>query len=303
MPHGRRLPRRPLDVRRLLRRPHLGDRVGEVGDVDVGGLSAALVYSYDDDEAGSPWSVALHVDARSDDQQRAALQWLFLDGLHQLPWIRKARHLIGVQTSTVEIDGTKVRARHGRDGRGDARASRPRCRSRCGIPGYERAGHELYADEPSCTTARSTGSCTATARTPRISTTPRRNIPGHARPPLVHRGRRREPPARRGPVRAPRRLRARPAGDGAAGVPGTAAAEAAARNARPGDGRATPTSSRSSARSRRSTASPARWRRACGSSRRSSRMSTAATRRASGRRRATAPTCASASARCPASAR
>ncbi|HXR12199.1 MAG TPA: DUF1326 domain-containing protein [Gaiellaceae bacterium] len=119
---------------------------GTVGDVEVGGLAAALVYSYDDDEAGSPWSVTLHVDDRGNDKQRAALKWLFLDGLHQLPWIRKARHLIGVQTSAVEIDGTSLRVAS----KVSMRASRfvpTEMRVACGIPGYERIGYELYADE------------------------------------------------------------------------------------------------------------------------------------------------------------
>jgi hypothetical protein len=119
---------------------------GSVGAVDVSGLAAALVYSYDDDEAGSPWTVVLHLDARADETQHRALRWLFLDGLRRLPWIHKARHLIGVQTSAIEIDessvriGTKIAASASRRVETDVPVA-------CGIPGYDRAGHELYADE------------------------------------------------------------------------------------------------------------------------------------------------------------
>src|SRR5436305_4445665 len=71
---------------------------------------------------------------------------LFLDGLHQLPWIRKARHLIGVRDSRIEIDGTEVTI-------GTAVAVRASERFEtdlpvaCGIPGYDRKGYEMIADE------------------------------------------------------------------------------------------------------------------------------------------------------------
>lgn len=119
---------------------------GNVDGIDVGGLNVVLVSRYHDDEPGSPWSVILHVDEDADRKQRAALKWLFLDGLHQLPWIRKARHLIGVRTSAIEIDGTSVRV-------GTSIAARASRRFEtdlpvaCGIPGYDREGYEMVADE------------------------------------------------------------------------------------------------------------------------------------------------------------
>ncbi len=82
---------------------------GHVDGIEIGGLDVALVYRYDEEEDGSPWSVVLHVDEDGDRRQRAALKWLFLDGLHQFPWIRKARHLIAVRESAIEIEGTSLR--------------------------------------------------------------------------------------------------------------------------------------------------------------------------------------------------
>ena len=120
---------------------------GTIDGIEVGGLSVALVFRYDDDETGSPWSIALHVDAEADRKQSAALKWLFLDGLHQLPWIRKARHLIGVRQSAIEIDGTDVRVGAGV---AVARASQRYATElpvACGIPGYDRKGYEMVADE------------------------------------------------------------------------------------------------------------------------------------------------------------
>ena len=119
---------------------------GSVDGIEVGGLSVVLVYRYDDDEPGSPWSLVLHVDEDADRKQAAALKWLFLDGLHRLPWIRKARHLIGVRDSRIEIDGTAIAI-------GTAVAVRASQRFEtdlpvaCGVPGYDRKGYEMIADE------------------------------------------------------------------------------------------------------------------------------------------------------------
>jgi len=124
---------------------------GLVGDTDVSGLNAALVFSYDDDEHGSPWTLTLHVDAAGDDRQQAALASVFLGELgsphvSQLPWIRKVRNLIGVRTSAIEADADGVRI-------GSTlalRAERPvdtELSVTCIVPGHDRAGRELIADE------------------------------------------------------------------------------------------------------------------------------------------------------------
>jgi hypothetical protein len=128
---------------------------GRVGDVDVAGLATVLVVSYDDDEPGSPWSVLLHIDDRADEPQHGALAQVFLGGLggphvSRLPWIRKSRHLVGVRTSRIELvpDGKGWMLRVG--SAVSARATQPvetDVPVACGIPGYDRVGHELYADE------------------------------------------------------------------------------------------------------------------------------------------------------------
>jgi hypothetical protein len=128
---------------------------GRAGDIDLSGLLTALVIRYDDDEEGSPWSVLLHIDARGDERQQEALAQIFLGGfggphVSRLPWIRKARHLIGVRTSPIELvpDGDGYRLRIG-----SAVSLRATTRVEselpvaCAIPGFDHAGHELYADE------------------------------------------------------------------------------------------------------------------------------------------------------------
>jgi hypothetical protein len=128
---------------------------GHVGETDVSGLAAAIVCRYDDDEPGSPWSIVLHVDERGDEEQRAAVASVLLGelgGKHvsKLPWVRKARHLIDVRTSPIELSsgveghvlrvGTAIAMRATRPVETDVPVA-------CGIPGYDRAGRELYADE------------------------------------------------------------------------------------------------------------------------------------------------------------
>jgi hypothetical protein len=127
---------------------------GYVDDVDVSGLAVALSCRYDDDEPGSPWTFVLHVDARGDEAQRAALADLFtgrVDGGHvaKLPWVRKAAELVDVRSSAIDLRpagaGYELRV-------GDAvelQAVEPFSGAeavRCGIPGYEQPGRELIAD-------------------------------------------------------------------------------------------------------------------------------------------------------------
>jgi hypothetical protein len=128
---------------------------GVVGDIDVTGLCTALIVHYDDDEPGSPWSIVLHVDDRGSAEQREALADVFLgrlSGPHVdiLPWVRKARHLLDVRVSTIELvaEGDGYRLRVGEAVR--LTATRPVERPAdvsCLISGYERMGRELYADE------------------------------------------------------------------------------------------------------------------------------------------------------------
>ena len=119
---------------------------GDVSGVDVSGLNTALAVSYDDDEPGSPWTVKLHVDVRGDGEQRRALEYVFLDGLPLLPWIRKERHLLGVEASEITFKGTHVTVGTKATMRATQRVETDQ-RVACVIPGYDREGYELYADE------------------------------------------------------------------------------------------------------------------------------------------------------------
>jgi hypothetical protein len=133
-------------------------REGNVGGTDVGGLNAALSCRYDDDEPGSPWTIVLHVDETGDGQQRRALSYVFLEGIRGMPWIRKSRHLVGVEPGPIEIDGTSVRVGTTAAARATRRFESGQAVA-CGIPGYERKGYELYADELRVWNEVLTGNC------------------------------------------------------------------------------------------------------------------------------------------------
>ena len=70
--------------------------------------------------------------------------------MSKLPWVRKARHLIGVRVSPIELapdgDGYRLLVGSGVSLRATT-AVDSALPVACGIPGYDRVGHELYADE------------------------------------------------------------------------------------------------------------------------------------------------------------
>ena len=127
---------------------------GRIGEVDVSGRKIVLVVRYDDDEFGSPWTIVLHVDADAQARERAALADVFLGKLGGpqmgvLPWVRKARHLVDVRVSPIELtpDGEGYRLEVGDAVRLRATAPVPDdAVVRCGIPGYDQPGRELVAE-------------------------------------------------------------------------------------------------------------------------------------------------------------
>jgi hypothetical protein len=132
---------------------------GRAGDVDLGGLNAALVYSYSDDEERSPWRFNVHVDARGDRRQQVALADILVGKLGgqlilALPWVRKPSELLQVRSSTIDIErsgrmhelrvGESAIVRASREVATDKRVS-------CIVPGHHIAGTELYADRSTVT--------------------------------------------------------------------------------------------------------------------------------------------------------
>jgi hypothetical protein len=128
---------------------------GSVDGTDVSGLPVALALRYSDDEPGSPWTWVLYLDARATDEQRDGLEGIFTgrlggDAESHFPWAWKASELVAVRPVEIEVDHTRRRQRlRIRD------YVNLRIRERydgdesvtCVIPGHDRTGEELVADE------------------------------------------------------------------------------------------------------------------------------------------------------------
>jgi hypothetical protein len=127
---------------------------GHADGVDLGGLAAAFVIRYDDDEPGSPWSFVVHVDERGTEEQRRGLADILTgrlggDDILRLPWVRKPSEELAVRTSPIDLrfeaDGAELRV-----GRAvELTATKPyptEDRVSCVIPGHHIAGTEYYAD-------------------------------------------------------------------------------------------------------------------------------------------------------------
>jgi hypothetical protein len=128
---------------------------GHVDAVDLAGQPVALALRYSDDEEGSPWTWILYLDARASVEQRSALEGIFRGRLagsqrDHFPWVRKANDPVAVRTVEIDIDHTRrrqllrvrdhvsVRIRDRHDGTETVT---------CIIPGHDRTGEELVADE------------------------------------------------------------------------------------------------------------------------------------------------------------
>ena len=128
---------------------------GRAGDVDLSGLGAVLVSRYDDDEPGSPWTFFLYVDERGDERQRQALAEILsgrLGGsvMRHFPWAWKASNPLGWSAARIEIDHTRGRGRFRANDRVELRIRGPvedQEPVTCIIPGHDRSGRELYAEE------------------------------------------------------------------------------------------------------------------------------------------------------------
>lgn len=128
---------------------------GAVDGTDLAGLPVVLAGRYSDDQPGSPWTWILYLDGRASDEQLAALEGVFTgrlggDAQRHFPWVWKASEAVAVRPVQIEVDHTRHRQRlRIRD------HVSVRIRDRyvgeetvtCVIPGHDRAGEELEADE------------------------------------------------------------------------------------------------------------------------------------------------------------
>jgi hypothetical protein len=128
---------------------------GRADGVSLDGLNVALATRYHDDEPGSPWTFVMYVDERAAAAQHDALERIYTgrlggDALKHFPWAWKESDRVAVRSVPIEVshearrqwlrvrDRVTVRIR-------DAWAG-PETVT-CVIPGHERSGEELIAEE------------------------------------------------------------------------------------------------------------------------------------------------------------
>ena len=128
---------------------------GAANGIDLSGLPVAMATRYSDDEPGSPWTWVLYLDAAASDAQRDALEAIFTgrlggDAVAHFPWAWKDSELVAVRPVEIVVDHARRRQRlRIRD------HVSVRIRDRyvgeetvtCVIPGHDRVGEELVADE------------------------------------------------------------------------------------------------------------------------------------------------------------
>ncbi|MFL5824353.1 MAG: DUF1326 domain-containing protein [Solirubrobacteraceae bacterium] len=128
---------------------------GTAEGTDLSGLAVAIASRYSDDEPGSPWTWLLYLDSRASDDQQAALEQIFTgrlggDAKRHFPWAWKPSELIAVRPVEIEVDHTRRRQRLRIRELVSVRI-RDSFHSQetvtCVIPGHDREGEELVADE------------------------------------------------------------------------------------------------------------------------------------------------------------
>jgi hypothetical protein len=128
---------------------------GTADGTDLSGLPVAVADRYDDDEPGSPWTWILYLDRDATLEQQAALEAIYSgrlggDALTHFPWAWKESHLVAVRPVEFEVDHTQqrqwLRIRERVSVRIRDRYDGPETVT-CVIPGHDRSGEELVADE------------------------------------------------------------------------------------------------------------------------------------------------------------
>jgi hypothetical protein len=124
---------------------------GHHHDTDLTGRQVVMVGTYDDDEAGSPWTVGLFVDDRADARQHVALGDIFTGRAGGTPsrnYAPAIRTVATVRPARIELDHRQRRWRIKVDGHVEVLATDVVDSDEpvsCGIPGLDRPGREVRA--------------------------------------------------------------------------------------------------------------------------------------------------------------
>jgi len=125
---------------------------GHANELDLSGFSVVMAGSYDDDEPGSPWRVALYIDEQAAEAQHDALATIFLGRSGGTALTNYARHIgevWAVRPARIAIDHTPSRHRLRASEFVEIVEREPVSSDEpvtCAIPGHDRSGEELIAD-------------------------------------------------------------------------------------------------------------------------------------------------------------
>ena len=122
---------------------------GHSGELDLADRKVVMVGSYNDDEPGSPWTVALLIDDDANLAQQTALADIFLGRVGGTPsrnYSPAIQNVAGVSTAVVRLDHDRRHWRIVVDGRVDVAADEEVHSDEtvaCGIPGLDQPGQEV----------------------------------------------------------------------------------------------------------------------------------------------------------------
>jgi hypothetical protein len=125
---------------------------GHADGLDLSGLEVVMAGSYNDDEPGSPWRVALYVDERASAEQHAALEAIFLGRAGGTTLENFAQHIgevYAIHRAAIEIDHTPDVRSIAAGGWVVVRERAPVVTDRtvsCAIPGHDHPGTEVVAE-------------------------------------------------------------------------------------------------------------------------------------------------------------
>jgi len=111
-----------------------------------------MVGSYDDDEPHSPWRVALYVDEDATPEQQQLLSAIFTGkagGTVFRNFAAAIREVYAIRPARIEIEHAAGRERFAVPDHVEVVAREPVVTDAvvtCGIPGHDRAGHEVVAE-------------------------------------------------------------------------------------------------------------------------------------------------------------
>lgn len=123
---------------------------GKGADVDLSNVLVSMIGFYDNDEAGSPWSIILYIDEGASDRQFEVLREIFLGHVGgNILFASLTLKVLGVKRARIELDHTPGRERIRVEALASANAKRKAefdGTITCAIPGHNHPGQEWVSN-------------------------------------------------------------------------------------------------------------------------------------------------------------